>query len=89
VLAGRPVTVAAQAQAGLTQAIAVAGGPDRPLGVAARQAYSNGLDLAMGVGAVCVLLAAAAVYFGLRPPRAARLAASAVTPAMNMSTPNS
>jgi hypothetical protein len=29
------------------------------------------------------------VYFGLRPSRAARLAASAVTPAMNMSTPNS
>jgi MFS transporter, DHA2 family, multidrug resistance protein len=85
VLAGRPAAAAAQARAGLTQAIAVAGGPGRPLGVAAREAYSNGLDLAMGVGAVCVLLAAAAVYFGLRPSRAA----SAVTPAMNMSTPNS
>ena len=87
-LARRPAGVVTSAKQGLAQAVTASGGPSGTLAAAARHAYAGGLQLALAVGAGCVVLAAAAVYLGLRPSRPARLAASAVTPAMNMSTPN-
>jgi MFS family permease len=65
VLASRPASVAAGAKAGLAQALSAGGGAGSPLGMAARQAYSTGLDLAMAVGAGCVAVAAIAI--ALRP----------------------
>jgi EmrB/QacA subfamily drug resistance transporter len=87
-LAGRPADLVTSAKEGLAQAVTAGGSPGGTFAAAARQAYTSGLDLALAVGAGCVALAAVAVYCGLRPSRAARLPASAVTPAMNMSTPN-
>jgi EmrB/QacA subfamily drug resistance transporter len=66
-LAGLPARAAASAKAGLAQALAA--GTTRtssPLGAAARHAYSAGLDLAMAVGAGCVVAAAIAVWLTLR-----------------------
>jgi hypothetical protein len=64
-LTGLSPQAAAGAKAGVAQAIAT-GGAGSPLAVAARHAYSAGLDLAMAVGAGCVAVAAVAVYLALR-----------------------
>ena len=66
-LAGHSVQTVASAQAGLAQALAVGGGAQGPLGVAARHAYTTGLELALGAGACCVAVTAASVYLALRP----------------------
>jgi EmrB/QacA subfamily drug resistance transporter len=71
-LAGHPASTGASAKAGLAQAIAASGGPGSPLGMAARHAYSTGLDLAMAIGAGCVAAAAVTVYLALRPSAAAK-----------------
>jgi MFS family permease len=63
-LAGQPAA-AVRARAGLAQALATAGAHS-PLGEAARQAFSTGMDLAMAAGAGCVAAAAGAVLIGLR-----------------------
>ena len=65
-LAGHPIGVGATAKQGLAQALAIGGRPDSAVGVAARHAFSVGLDLAMVVGAIVVAAAAAAVCLGLR-----------------------
>jgi hypothetical protein len=67
---GDPASVLASARQGLAQAVAAGGGPGSPLGLAARHAYASGLDLAMAVGAVCVVIAAVAVFRALRTPAA-------------------
>jgi EmrB/QacA subfamily drug resistance transporter len=64
-LTGLSPQAAASAKAGVAQAITT-GGAASPLAVAARHAYSAGLDLAMAVGAGCVAVAAVAVYLALR-----------------------
>jgi MFS transporter, DHA2 family, integral membrane protein len=66
-LASRPASVAAEAKAGLAQALTAGGGAGTPLGIAARNAYSTGLDLAMAVGAACVAAAAVTIAIALRP----------------------
>jgi EmrB/QacA subfamily drug resistance transporter len=66
-LASRPASVAAAAKMGLAQALSAGGGAGTPLGMAARQAYSAALDLAMVVGAGCVAAAAIAIAIALRP----------------------
>jgi EmrB/QacA subfamily drug resistance transporter len=66
-LAAGSASVAASARAGLAQALAAGGGPRSPLGLAARHAYTTGLELAMAVGAGCVAVAAIAVAVALRP----------------------
>jgi hypothetical protein len=43
------------------------GGPRATLGVAARHAYTTGLELALAAGACCVAVTAASVYLALRP----------------------
>jgi MFS family permease len=73
-----PVTAAAaEANRGLAQALALAGGPHAPLAVAARAAYTSGLDLAMLIGAAVVLAAAIVVYLALpakpSPPDASQV----------------
>jgi hypothetical protein len=64
-LSGRTTEAAAQARLGLAQALGVAGGANTPLGRPARDAYGSALDLAMGVGAVIVVIAASAVCVAL------------------------
>jgi len=68
---------AAEANRGLAQALALAGGPHAPLAVAARAAYTSGLDLAMLIGAAVVLAAAIVVYLALpakpSPPDASQV----------------
>lgn len=71
VLSQQPSSVAGQARTGLAQALAGLGGPHSVAGLAARDAYSSGLDLAMIVGAALVAVAAVAVYVAL-PGKSAR-----------------
>ena len=68
VLSGQPAQVAMRAKAGLAQAFGSLGGAHSAAGLAARNAYSSGLDLAMIAGAVLVAVAAIAVYLA-RPAR--------------------
>ncbi|MFZ0668634.1 MAG: MFS transporter [Acidimicrobiales bacterium] len=68
VIAAQPAR-AVQAKAGLSEALGVGGGPDSAIGLAARHAYSGGLDLAMVVGAILVLAAAVAAYLVLPATR--------------------
>ena len=71
-----------QAKAGLAQALTSLGGPRTAAGVAARDAYSSGLDLAMIVGALLVAAASVAVHRSLPAPgKAALPGKSAPTPA--------
>jgi hypothetical protein len=67
-LRGRTPEVVTQARLGLAQALGVAGGANTSLGRAARDAYGSALDLAMGVGAAIVVIAAIAVYVALGSP---------------------
>ncbi|HEY3883487.1 MAG TPA: MFS transporter [Trebonia sp.] len=90
---GDPASVLASARQGLAQAVAAGGGPGSPLGLAARHAYASGLDLAMAVGAVCVVIAAVAVFRALRTPGArgqaagqAKAPAAATVPAPGTET---
>jgi hypothetical protein len=66
-LAGHSAPTIASAKEGLAQALAVGGGPQGPLGVAARHAYTTGLELALAAGACCVAVTAASVFLALRP----------------------
>jgi hypothetical protein len=67
-LAGRPAGAVASAKEGLAQALTAGGGPQGAVGLAARHAYTAGLELAMAVGAGCVAAAAVAVWLALRTP---------------------
>jgi MFS family permease len=79
ILSRQPGSVADQARTGLAQALAGLGGPHGVAGLAARDAYSSGLDLAMIVGAALVAVAAVAVYVALpgENPRQGRSTESA------------
>jgi EmrB/QacA subfamily drug resistance transporter len=68
-LVHQPVHVSAEANGGLAQALTNLGGPHSAAGIAARGAYSSGVDLAMIVGAVVVAVAAATVYVALPATR--------------------
>jgi EmrB/QacA subfamily drug resistance transporter len=71
VLTHHPDQVAAQAKAGLAQALTNLGGAHSAAGIDARNAYSSGLDLAMIVGAALVAAVAIAVYLALPATRKA------------------
>ena len=80
-LVGHPASTGTSAKSGIAQAIAAGGGPNSPLGVAARHAYGAGLDLAMAIGAGCVGAVAVIIYLALRPiPSTQPLARSEPTP---------
>jgi hypothetical protein len=85
--AGQPASVLASARQGLAQAVTAGGGPRSPLGVAARQAYTGGFDLAMAVGAGCVVIAAAAVWLALGSPAAPPSAAGQAPPPAAVTDP--
>lgn len=65
VLSQQSNSVASQARSGLAQALTALGGPRSAAGLAARDAFSSGLDLAMIVGAGLVAVAAVVVYVAL------------------------
>ncbi len=65
VLAHQPTHISAQAKAGLAQALAGLGGPHSTAGIAARNAYSSGVALAMITGAALVAAAAITVFLAL------------------------
>jgi hypothetical protein len=60
---------ATKAKTGLAEALANLGGAHRVGGVAARNAYSPGLDVAMVVGAIIVAATTIAVYVALPSTR--------------------
>ena len=72
VLAHQPAQAATEAKVGLAQALTSRGGPHSAAGLAARNAYSSGLGLAMVVGAIVVAAAAIVIYLAL--PASARTA---------------
>lgn len=61
----QPPLIATQAKAGLAQALTTLGGPHSAPGLAARNAYTSGLGLAMIVGAALVAAAAVTVHLAL------------------------
>jgi hypothetical protein len=69
--------IATQAKAGLAQALKTLGGPHTAPGLAARNAYTSGLDLAMIVGAALVAAAAIVVHLALKTSASAPSPASA------------
>jgi hypothetical protein len=74
VLSGQPAVVIAQARTGLAQALTHLGGAHSTGGIAARGAYSSGLDLAMIVGSGLVIAVALALYRALPATGKARRA---------------
>ena len=61
-LTNQTAQAAATAKQGLAQGLSIAGGPNTALGIAARNSYSSGMDLALVVGAAIVFVAAISIW---------------------------